>query len=144
MNRVLQKRLAELEIEFFDTGVLRTEKMTNVPAISTFVPPNLETRLGSVPAVPKVLQSSSERDPRSDVFDRIGEAPVRRTLHHRWRLGPVNQAVEPPDQRRRQARSGRNDVLIEAPLCGRDPYRPPDVFIKKTSLPDKGISHRSY
>ena len=115
MNRVLQKRLAELEIEFFDTGVFRTEKMTNVPAISTFVPPNLETRLGSVPAVPKVLQSSSERDPRSDVLDRIGEAPVRRTLHHRWRLGPVNQAVEPPDQRRRQAQSGMNDVLIEAP-----------------------------
>ena len=41
MNRVFQYRLDELEIEVFDTGVLRTEEATNVQAISTFVPPNL-------------------------------------------------------------------------------------------------------
>ena len=59
MNR---EQLDELEIEFFDTGVLRTEEVTKVPAISTFVTPNVETRLGSVTAVSQVLQSSSERD----------------------------------------------------------------------------------
>ena len=60
INRVFKERLDALEVELFDTGVLRTEEAKNVPAISTFVPPNLETRLGSVPAVPQVLQSSSE------------------------------------------------------------------------------------
>ena len=58
MNRVFQERLEELEFELFDTGVLRVEEATNEPAILTFVPPNLETRLGSVPAVPQVPQSS--------------------------------------------------------------------------------------
>ena len=79
MNRAFQEQLDELKIDFFDTGVLRTEEATNVPAISKFVPPNLETRLGSVPAVPQMLQSSSEREQRSDVLDRLGKAPVRRT-----------------------------------------------------------------
>ena len=48
MNRVFQERLNELEVELFDPGALRTEEATNVPVISTFVPHNLETRLGSV------------------------------------------------------------------------------------------------
>ena len=48
---VFQQRLDELEVELFDTGALRTEEATNVPAVSTFVPSNLETRLRSVPAV---------------------------------------------------------------------------------------------
>ena len=41
-----------------DTRALRREEATNVPGISTFVPPNLETRLGSVPGMPQVMQSS--------------------------------------------------------------------------------------
>ena len=45
MNRVFQERLDMLEVELFDTGVLRVEEARNEPAISTFVPPNLETRL---------------------------------------------------------------------------------------------------
>ena len=53
MIRVFQELLDELQVEFFDIGVLRVEEATNVPAISTFVPPNLETQLGSVPAVPQ-------------------------------------------------------------------------------------------
>ena len=44
MNRVFQERLEELEIELFDTGVLKKEETTNEPAISTFVPLNLERR----------------------------------------------------------------------------------------------------
>ena len=82
MNRVFQERLDELEVELFDTGALRGEETTNVRAISNFVPPNLDTRLGSVPAVPQVMQSSSEQEQRSDVLDRLGEAPVSRTIHH--------------------------------------------------------------
>ena len=60
MNHVFQERLNELEVEPFDTEVLKTEEATNVPVIWTFVFANLEPRMGSVPAVPQVLQSSSE------------------------------------------------------------------------------------
>ena len=67
MNRVFQERLDEFEVELFDTRVLRKEEATNEPVISTFVPPNLETCLGSVPAVPQAPQSSSEQGQRSDV-----------------------------------------------------------------------------
>ena len=44
MNRVFQEHLDGLEIELFDTGALITEEVTNIPASSTFFPPNLETR----------------------------------------------------------------------------------------------------
>ena len=88
INRVFEEQLDELEVELFDTGVLKTEVATNIPAISTFVPPNLETRLGSS-AVPQVLQNSGERDKRCHVLDRLGEAPARRTLHPRRSLGSV-------------------------------------------------------
>ena len=94
MNRVFQERVDEIEVELFDTGALRTEEATDVQAISTFVPPNLETRMGSVPAVPQVMQSSSEQEQRSDVLDRLGEAPARRTVHPRRGLGPVNQTKD--------------------------------------------------
>ena len=50
LNRVFQERLDEMEVELFDTGVLKKEETANEPAISTYVPPNLETRLGTVPA----------------------------------------------------------------------------------------------
>ena len=39
MNRVFQERLDEMEVELFDTGVLKKKETTNEPAISTFVPP---------------------------------------------------------------------------------------------------------
>ena len=93
MSRVLQERLDELEVELFDTGVLRREETANELAILTFEPPNLETRLGSVPAVPHVPLSSSEPGQTTDVLDRLGEAPVRRTIHPRTRLGPVNSTT---------------------------------------------------
>ena len=47
LNRVFQERLDEMEVKLFDTGVLKKDETTNEPAISTFVPPNLETRLGT-------------------------------------------------------------------------------------------------
>ena len=73
---------------------MRREETTNEPALSTFVPPNLEARLGLVPALPQVSQSSSEPGWRTDVLDRLGEASVRRTIHPRRRLGPVNSTVD--------------------------------------------------
>ena len=76
------------------TGVLKNEETTNEPAISTFVPPNLETRLGSVPAVTQRPQSASEPGQMTDVLDRLGEAPVGRTIHPRRRLGPVNSTTD--------------------------------------------------
>ena len=71
MNRVFQERLDEKEVELFDTGMLKKEETTNEPAISIFVPPNLETRLGTVPAVTYRPQSSSEPRQRTDVQDRL-------------------------------------------------------------------------
>ena len=38
MNRVFQERLDEMEVELFDIGVLKRDKITNEPALSTFVP----------------------------------------------------------------------------------------------------------
>ena len=45
LNRVFQERLDEMEVELFNTGVLKKEETSNKQAILTFVPPNLETRL---------------------------------------------------------------------------------------------------
>ena len=38
LNRVLQEQLDEMEVELFDTGVLKREETANKPAILTFVP----------------------------------------------------------------------------------------------------------
>ena len=95
LNRVFQERLDELEAELSDTGVLKEEGTVNDTVITTFVPPNLETRLGTVPAAINYRQqSSSESSRRTDVQDRLGEAPTRRTIHPRRRIGPVNQPNE--------------------------------------------------
>ena len=83
LSRVFQEQLDEMEVEIFDTEVLKREDTTNKPAISTFVPPKLETRLGTFPTVTYRPQSSSEPVQRTDVQDRLGEAPVRRTIHPR-------------------------------------------------------------
>ena len=91
LNRVFQERLDELEAELFDTGVLKEEGTSNDAVITAFVPPSLETRLGTVPAVTNYRQqSSSEPGQRTDVQDRLGEAPVGRTIHPRRRIGPVD------------------------------------------------------
>ena len=81
----------ELEAELFDTGVLKEEVTTNDAVITPFLPPSLETRLGTVPAVTNYRQqSSSEPGEKTDVQDRLGEAPMRRTIHPRRRIGPVD------------------------------------------------------
>ena len=72
LNRVFQERLHEMKVELFDPGVLKKVETTNEPAISTYVPPNLEKRLGTVPAVTYRPQSSSEPGQRTDVQDRLG------------------------------------------------------------------------
>ena len=105
LNRVFQERLDEMEVKLSDTGVLKKEETTNEPVISTYVPPNLETRLGTVPAVTYRPQSSSEPGQRTDVQDRLGEAPTRRTIHPRRRLGPVNPTAETTSTSRLETRS---------------------------------------
>ena len=74
--RVFQERLDEIEVELFDTGVLKKEETSNKPEISTFVPRNLETRLGTVAAVTTYKpQGSSEPGQRTDVQDRLDKRP---------------------------------------------------------------------
>ena len=118
LNRVFQERLDELEVELFDTGVLREEGASSETVITTFVPPNLETRLGTVPAVTNYRQqSSSEPGQRTDVQDRLGEAPVRRTIHLRRRLGTVNPIEE-------AASTSRSDTRSETTSTSREERRP--------------------
>ena len=106
MNRVFQERLDELEVELFDTGVLKEEEASKEPTITTFVPPYLETRLRAVPDVTIYKpQRSSEPGHRADVRDRLGEAPMRRTINPRRRLGPVNSTAETTSTSRLDTRS---------------------------------------
>ena len=118
LNRVFQERLDELKVELFDTGVLREEGASSETVITTFVPPNLETRLGTVPAVTNYRQQiSSEPGQRTDVQDRLGEAPVRRTIHPRRRLGTVNPIEE-------AASTSRSDTRSETTSTSREERRP--------------------
>ena len=60
-------------------------------------------------------------------MDRLGEAPARRTIHPRRRLGPINQTTGTTSgtsrsektrtrtRRRRRLRAGKSDVQIENP-----------------------------
>ena len=118
LNRVFQERLDELEAEFFDTGVLKEEGTASDAVITTFVPPSLETRLGTVPVVTNYRkQNSSEPGQRTDVQDRLGEAPMRRTIHPRRRIGPVNQIEE-------TASTSRSDTRSETTSTSREERRP--------------------
>ena len=118
LNRVFQERLDELEEELLDTEVLKEEGTSNDTVITTFVPPSLETRLGTVPAVTNYRQqSSSEPGQRRDVQDRLGEAPVRRTIHPRRRLGPVNPMEEATS-------TSRSDTTSETTSTSREERRP--------------------
>ena len=118
LNGVFQGRLDELEVEIFDTGVLKKEGASNEPVITTFVPPKLETRLGTVPVVMNYRQqSSSEPGQRTDVQDRLGEAPMRRTINPRRSLGPVNPMEEATS-------TSRSDTRSETTSNSRDERRP--------------------
>ena len=118
LNRVFQERLDELEVEFFDTGALKEEEASNETVITTFVLPSLETRLGTVLAVTNYRQqSSSEPGQRTDFQDRLGEAPVRRTIHPRRRLGPVNPMEETTS-------ASRSDTRSETTSTSREERRP--------------------
>ena len=118
LNRVFQERLDELEVELFDTGVMMEEGASSETVITTFVPPNLEKRLGTVPDVTNYRQqSSSEPGQRTDVQDRLGEIPVRRTIHPRRRLEPVNPIEE-------TASTSRSDTRLETISTSREERRP--------------------
>ena len=118
LNRGFQERLYELEVELFDTGVLKEEGASNERVITTFVPPNLERRLGTVPAVTNYRQqSSSEPCQRTDVQGRLGEAPMRRIIHPRRRLMPVNPMEETTS-------TSRSDTRSETTSTSREERRP--------------------
>ena len=120
LNRVFQERLDELEVELFDTGVLKEEGTASDAVITTFVPPSLETRLETVPAVTNYRQqSSSEPGQRTDVQDRLGEAPMRRTIHPRRRIGPVNPIEETTSTSRSETRSETTSTSREERRPGR-------------------------
>ena len=98
--------------------MLKKEETSNKPAILTFVPPYLETRLGTVAAVTIYrLQCSSEPGQRTDVQDRLGEAPLRRTINPRRRLGPVNPTAETTS-------TSRSDTRSETTSTSREERRP--------------------
>ena len=121
LNRVFQERLGELEEELFDTGVLKEEGTASDAMITNFVPPSLETRLGTVPAVTNYRQqSSSEPGQRTDVQDRLGEAPMRRTIHPRRRIRPVNPIEEAAGTSRSDTRSETTSTSREERRPGRD------------------------
>ena len=108
----------ELEAELFDTGVLKEEGTSSDTVITTFVPPSLETRLGTVPAVTNYRQqSSSEPGQKTDNQDQLGEAPLRRTIHPRRRIGPVNTMEEANG-------TYRSDTRSETTSTSREERRP--------------------
>ena len=118
LNRVFQERLDELEAELFDTGVLKEEGTASDAVITTFVPPSLETRLGTVPAVTNYRQqSSSEPGQKTDVQDRLGKTPARRTIHPRRRIEPVNPVEETTS-------TSRSDTRSETTSTSREERRP--------------------
>ena len=118
LNRVFHERFDEFEVEPFDTGVLKEEGASNEPKITTFVPPDLETRLGAVPVVTIYKpQNSSVPGHRIVVGDRLEEAPMRRTINPRRRLRPVNSTAETTS-------TSRSDTRSETTSTSRDERRP--------------------
>ena len=126
MNRVFEERLDEMEVELFEAGVLKTEETTNEPVISTIVPRNTS---GNGPSRDLQAAISSEPRQRTDVQDRLAEAPVRRTIHPRRRLGPVNPTTETTSTSRPETRSEiRSETRSETTSTSREerrPYRSP-------------------
>ena len=98
--------------------MLKEEGASNKPVITTFMPPSMETRLGTVPAVMNYRQqSSSEPGQRTDVPDWLGEAPMRRTINPRRRLGSVNPMEETTS-------TSRSDTRSETTRTSREERRP--------------------
>ena len=62
-------------------------------------------------------QSSSEPGHRTDVRDRLGEVPLRRTINPRRRLGPVNSTAE-------MTSTSRSDKRSETTSTSREERRP--------------------
>ena len=98
--------------------MLEEKGASNEPVITTFVPPNLETGLGTVPAVTNYRQqSSSEPGQRTEAQDRLGDAQVRNTPHPGRRLGPVNPIEETTS-------TSRSDTRSETTSTSREERRP--------------------
>ena len=128
LNRVFQERLDELDAELFDTGVLKEEGTASDAVITTFVPPSLETRLGTVPAVTNYRQqSSSEPGQRTDVQDRLGEVNAR----------PLQDVRLNHDEGNREERPGRF-------LVTRAPIGQHVKMFKQLSSPPGHVKERIY
>ena len=113
MSRVFQGQLDELEFELFDTGVLRREETTNEPALSTFVPPNPETHLGSVPAIPQVEYGRIRPNGRSASKEEHSSATEIRTcqLNSGHDLGHLEIGNDEYEQRGTTSRQKFSDVV---------------------------------
>ena len=83
-------------------------------------------------------QSSSEPGQRTDVQDQLGEAPVKRTIHPRRRLGTVNPIEETASTSRSDTRSETTSTSREEKRPGRGslmwssqgPYHLPGMYTK--------------
>ena len=139
LNRVFRERLDEMEVKLFDTGVLKKEETTNEQAISTFVPPYLETRLGMVPAVTTYRpQSSSEPGQKTDVQDRLGEAPMRRTIIPWRRLVPVDPIAE-------MTSTSKSDTRSETTSTSREERRPDrSSLMWSRPIPSSWLMYKEY
>ena len=101
------------------TGVLETDpraffnRATWNPAVNMQQPPLGTSHLILIHR----QQSSSEPGQRTDVHDGLGEAPVRRTIQPRRRLGPVNRMEEATG-------TSRSDTRSETTSTSREERRP--------------------
>ena len=98
---------ATLEMEILSQGGEST--------IKDFKPSPMNHGKGSVANYRQ--QSSSEPGQGTDVQDRLGEAPMRRTIHPRRRTGPVNPLEE-------TAGTSRSDTRSETTSNSREERRP--------------------
>ena len=86
--------------------------------LSLFLSPNLETRLGSDPAVPQVVESSSEKNRgqtyRTDWVKHQREGPF---ISDEYWDQTIRRRIQPqaPPKSRRLLRAEKSDVQIEIP-----------------------------
>ena len=112
--------LMDIEHELRAIDQAKEEGTASDAVITIFVPPSLETRLGTVQATAVTKyrqQSSSEPGQKTDVEDRFREAPMRKTIHPGRRTGHVNPIEE-------TASTSRSDTRSETTSTSREERRP--------------------
>ena len=100
MRRKAKETKAHLEAMVLRTKPEANKRLHLTPRIAALGIDGFERSLTMIPAVPQVpdvpqvMRSSSEQEQRSNILDRLGEVPVRRTIHQRQKFGSVNQTTE--------------------------------------------------